>query len=270
VRSPRSVAALAAAALLSACASAPLPRDFDAAEAQIVVLSGPTAIDVNGLPGGKAAGAGVGAGTGSGIGVVAGGLLCASTGPLMPLCLVTVLPTATAIGAVSGGVVGAIRTESLEAMGIKTRMLMRELADPTYGEQLVRELRERVGPAAASDAAPERPWTLEAGVVEIGTEGKSRFELRLVARVRLRQGTAPPLWEIAREVQSRNSLTTSQWLADDSRALRAVIERCIEQAAARLATELRRPSAAAAVAPSHSSDSTSCDDAPIEPLVTSS
>ncbi|MEO8312694.1 MAG: hypothetical protein ABI520_16110 [Caldimonas sp.] len=156
-------------------------------------------------------------------------------------------------------------------MALKTRMLMEELADPGHAEQLVRELRERVGAGAASDAASDRPWTLEAGVVEIGTEGKSRFELRLVARLRLRQGTAPPVWETAREVQSRNSLTTAQWLADDSRALRTVLGRCIEQAAARLAMELRLPSADAPGAPApRSRYSTSCDDAPIEPLVTPS
>lgn len=245
--------AMLVGALGAGCASPPPPAALDLAKARIVPMSAAPALDVSGLPGGKAVGAIVGAGTGSGAGVLIGGAACLSTGPFFPLCLAVVLPTTTAIGAVSGAAIGAVRTESLGAIETKTKALRDEMAATPYSDMLARQLGERLAsdlplgtmaPVAAATSLTERdddrPWTIEVGVTEVGTEGKGEFALRLVTTVRVhRYGTAV-FWQVAKEVQSDRELTTDQWLADDAVALHEVLNRCIAQASRQLKTDFDR------------------------------
>ena len=211
---------LAAAAL--GCSSLPPPRELDLGRMQVVALDTPPRLDVNALPGGKAAGAGVGAGTGSGAGAVAGAVACIATGPFFPLCVMTVVPATAAVGAVTGGVIGAVRSETVEEIALKTQAVRDHLAGSAYQHAIARQLQEELGGGrAAGAAAPQLPtsgglepapsWTLDVAVVELGTEGKREFALRLVARVTLRRsGTVEPVWSVAKEVQSENELTTDR------------------------------------------------------------
>ncbi len=232
------------------CASRPPPPDLDLRGARIVPMTAPPTLDVSGLPGGKAVGAAVGAGTGSGAGVVGGVLVCLSTGPFFPLCIATVVPTSAAIGAATGAVVGGVRTESTDAIQRKTRVLTDELADSSYHRLLATSLQDQLREESDIDLVLDAPaegapldaagpgWTLETGVVEVGTEGKQTFALRLVVRLALRRGAAAPTWETRKEVQSETELTTAQWIADDSKALRGVLDVCLRHAARQLASPL--------------------------------
>ena len=272
----RAVLVLGAAAL-TGCASLPPPRELDLTRMQVLAVDTPPRLDINGLPGGKAVGVGVGAGTGSGAGVVAGAAACIATGPLFPLCVLTVVPTSAAIGAVAGGIVGGVRTESTEEIERKTKVVRDHLSGSAYQRSLVTQLEEELRDAAAgsADAAaplaqgqPERlpEWTLEVSVVELGTEGKSRFALRLVARAALRRsGAAAPVWTLAKEVQSESELTTSGWAADDGRAMQVVLDRCVRAAARQLRIDLTRPfDANGARGHPRSRYSTSCNDVPAD------
>lgn len=236
---------VAAACVLGAgCSSLPPPADLDLGKARIVPMAAAPALDVSGLPGGKAMGVAVGAGAGSGYGALAGGAACLAAGPLFPICLAAVLPTTAAIGALSGAVVGGSRTESVAAIVAKTKALREEMAATPYNDLLARQLQGHVyGDPVATDAVAQvdRPWTLEVGVTEVGTEGKGEFALRLVTTLRLRRAGTTTLWQTVKEVQSDTELTIDQWLANDSHALHAVLNRCIEHAAQQLGTNLVRP-----------------------------
>ena len=160
------------------------------------------------------------------------------------------LPTSAAIGAVGGAIVGAARTEGVGAIELKTKALREEMAATPYNDLLARQLQARLldtSAAAASpvaqggDAATDSPWTLEVGVTEVGTEGKGEFALRVVTTLRLRRAGTVVLWQTAREVQSDTELTIDRWLANDSMALHAVLNRCIEQAARQLEIDVTRP-----------------------------
>ena len=266
---------------LTACVSSPPPREFDLSKMQLVVASAPPRLDVSGLPGGKSMGAGVGVGTGTGAGALLGAAACVAAGPLIALCLAAVLPATTIVGAVTGGVVGAVKTESVEELQRKTRAIRDELAVNAYpvllAEQLQQELRSARGVAVplargttsgeASSQNPDvgpLPWTLDVAVTEIGTEGKKEFALRLVTRIALRhEGRPDPVWTIEKEVQSETELTTSAWLLAGAGAMRIVLERCVLQAAHELAVDLTRPQAGPGAA-NHprSRSSTSCQDVP--------
>lgn len=274
----RCVGLALAALLASACASSPPPREFDLRQLRLVVVATPPRLDVNGLPGGKAVGAGVGAGTGSGAGVVVGAVACLATGPFFPLCVASVVPAGALVGAVAGGVVGAVKTESSDAIALKTQVLRDELIATPYPQQLAQRLREAlhaeraidlpvdVEPSAAGAPGAAAPWTLEVAVTEVGTEGKSEFALRLVTRIALRRGdAAAPVWTVAKEVQSETELTTAAWTTDDARALHAVLDRCLAQAAHELLIDLTRPfDRPAGVAHPVSRYSSSCKDVPAE------
>lgn len=267
------ILALVACALGAGCASPPPPAALDLAKARIVPMAAAPELDISGLPGGKAVGALLGAGTGSGAGLLVGGAACLATGPFFPLCLAVVLPTTTAIGAISGAAVGAVRTESSGAIETKTRALRDDLVATPYNDMLARQLREQlasdvplgtIGPVAAATALTERdndrPWTIEVGVTEVGTEGKSEFALRLVTTVRVhRHGTAT-FWRIAKEVQSDRELTIDQWLADDAGPLHEVLNRCIEQASKQLRTDFDRAARDAGNLRPAAKYSTSCGD----------
>ena len=271
-----------ACALIGGCVTAPPPHNLDLRGMRIVAIAAPPTVDVNGLPGGKAAGAAVGAGTGSGAGVLAGVGVCIATGPLFPLCIAAVVPTTMVVGTATGLVVGAVRTESSAAIAAKTAALKAELLATPFQILLAEELGTRlrsdhrldVSSPSVVEARPvplgidaptaDAPLELLVGVREIGTEGKRTFALRLVTDMVLRRGPSDVVWRTAREVQSDTELTLDHWTASDSKALHGVLDACIRTAARRLVGALARGIAGSpeSIAPPGERYSTSCDDHP--------
>ena len=101
-------------------------------------------------------------------------------------------------------------------------------------------------------------------MIEVGTEGKRDFALRLVASATLRRAGQPAeVWTSRKEVQSKSALITAAWTAGEGCAMQLVLDRCIRQAAHELVVDLTRPySAAAARAHPRSRYSSSCNDEP--------
>lgn len=102
---------------------------------------------------------------------------------------------------------------------------------------------------------------IDLALTEVGTEDKSEFALRFVARVKLyRIGDPKILYETSKEVQSDTELTTAAWAAEEERALRGVIDRCLRQLAHNvLATLIELPRDPKSKARLHSA---SCEDVP--------
>lgn len=250
------VLAAGAVALTCGCAShqpSPLPKGLSLTNSIIIPEPAAPTLIVSALPGGKAGGAGVGAGKGLGFGALGGAAACLAAGPFAPLCLIAVVPATTAIGAVAGGVVGGVTAETTEAVAFKAAELTKELGSSSNQTLFAQTLQgELNGPAALNtslaDAAAtiavtapssSNPVTVTAGIVEIGTEGKSEFALRFVTRAQVRRsGEASPVHEVFKEVQSEAELTISQWMAQDSFALRAVLKRCLGEASRDMAVML--------------------------------
>jgi hypothetical protein len=256
--------------LAGGCATTPLPRGFDPASVRLVAASSAPKFEVSGLPGGKPAGAGLGAGTGGGIGLVATAMACAAAGPLVGICLATVLPAVTAVGVVAGGVAGAVHAESTGSIAVKTRALADEFAATPYQERLARTFQQETGIAVSADSktSDAKTWTLEVGIAEVEADAGNEFAVHLVAYAQLRHDGAAPEWTTRKSVQSETRLTTAEWLADDSQALRNVLERCGDQAARELAGEIaRKPPDAAGYPIQRTADPASCHDAHAPPAV---
>lgn len=286
-RSARTVSLLTTVcALATACATRLPPPGLDFAQAGIVPDPAAPALSIDGLPGGKASGAGVGAATGAGSGVLAGSAACLAAGPFFPLCIAVVVPTTMAVGAVTGATVGAVRSETGDARDLKREMMVSELASTSYQALLVDQLQKQAredfstalavlpplaasAPAASVSPAPgdaARSLRIVVALAEVGTEGKSEFAVRVVARVKVyRQGDPALVYETGKEVQSETELTTAEWGADGGRALRGILNRCVEQAAHMLLGDLLPPSGDARGKPRAgvgSKYSTSCEDVP--------
>ena len=260
--------------LVAGCETTPAPVGLDLRGAQIVPGSIDPVVDISGLPGGKAVGAGVGAGTGSGAGVVIGAVGCLASGPLYGVCLLAVVPTAAVIGAATGAVVGATKTESLDAMAVKTAAVKTQLGSGAYHAALAQQLQAQLSETSAIDrpttfgpTASRRidsgPWTIDVALTEVGTEGKTEFALRLVARLQLRrQGDPTVVYQTASEVQSETELTTAAWVADDAQAIRGVMNVCVQQMAHRLLLDLVPQTSANGRRSPRNKYSTSCEDIP--------
>ena len=110
----------------------------------------------------------------------------------------------------------------------------------------------------------DAPLELLVGVTEVGTEGKRVFALRLVTEIVLRRSPSDIIWRTAREVQSDTELTIDQWTTSDSKALRGVLDACVQTAARRLVAELARGIAGSRESLARAGErySTSCDDRP--------
>jgi aromatic ring-cleaving dioxygenase len=72
-----------------------------------------------------------------------------------------------------------------------------------------------------------------------GGEGRQE-QVRPADPAPLRRDSAAAAWQTAKEVHSDTELTTAQWIASDSKALRGVLDRCIRRAAHQLASDLDR------------------------------
>ena len=265
---------------LSGCAShlavAPV-RTLSLPGAVIVPEPAAPTLDVDGLPGGKAGAGAVGAGSGFGYGALAGAAACLAAGPFAPLCLIAVVPTASAVGAVTGGVVGATRAENADAIAFKTVELTKQLSSPVNQFGLAQQLQAELlavasvqtavadlpaapasGASAASRSAAADRTQIEVAVVEIATEGKREFAIRFVTRARVRlPGQARVAYEVSKEVQSEAELAIGQWMAGDAAALHAITKRCLRQAAHDLAVLMTAPATARFDLPKYSS---SCND----------
>ncbi|MEO5882507.1 MAG: hypothetical protein ABIQ06_08835 [Caldimonas sp.] len=297
------MAATALPALAAGCATQLPPPGLDFRQAAVSVDPAAPVISIDGLPGGKAGGAGVGAATGAGTGVVVGALACVATGPFMPLCLAAVLPTTLVVGTVTGAAVGAARSEGGDARVLRRELIVAELAATPYATRLAEQLQKQaradyattvelrpvadaassgasgaltatvgsggsVAATALADAGDAPPLRIEIALTEVGSEGKAEFALRLVARLKVfRPGTAAPLYDTGKEVQSETELTNDGWAADDGRALRAVLDRCVAQAARNFLADLLPPAAdprGRSRAGIGGKYSTSCEDTPAD------
>ena len=156
-----------------------------------------------------------------------------------------------AVGAVSGAVVGGTRAETAEAMKAKALALSTELSSADYhgvlANQLLGQLRDARGKTVGwrnpgeTTADASTPWIVEAGVVELGTDGNTPFALTLRAVMRVSRPEPKFAWETSLLVQSETELNIDQWQANNSAALRGVIGECIGHAAVGLATILAGP-----------------------------
>ncbi len=229
---------------LAGCAGAPtLPSGFDAARSTISRPSGDAVVVIDGASGKLAGAAGAGA-KGGGVGLGVGLLGCLGTGLLAPLCWATVVPATTAIGAASGAVVGAVRSESADRIEAKRELLRKALADSAAAERLAAGVRERVagrhGAPAAADAAA--PWQVEVRLSELVTVGggpDKPYALRAAATVELRRpGAGAPLFVKAYPSRETAARTAEAWAADGARQTLAELDMLVAQLADAIADDL--------------------------------
>jgi hypothetical protein len=186
---------------------------------------------------------------GAGIGLGVGGVACLGTGFLAPLCLVTVVPLSTAVGAVGGTAVGAAHSQSAAGVDDKRALLLQEwtafagrapLADALQRRW---QLPARDG-AASPAAAPAPVWRLQVGYATLGTVGSGvdqPFSLEATARLAVwRPGDARAAVERTYFAQSAGPMTLAQWRADDAATLRQALDRMAAALAEQIADEVAK------------------------------
>lgn len=242
----------AAGALLAGCAGNPrMPSELDLSQATLSAGAGETSLSLAG-PSGKGMGAGKGAAKGAGIGLLIGGLACMGTGFLAPMCLATIVPTSTAIGAVSGGVRGAVISDTSEDVDAKRDMLQAELDAPATRTRLVTQLQRRSREALAVELpladpanAPATPaeWTLQVTLTELSTVGSRAglpYGLHTWASLEVaRAGEAQPVFVKHYRAYSTERYTTPEWQSNDSEPLRIALDRMSAALAAKMVSDLK-------------------------------
>ena len=115
-------------------------------------------------------------------------------------------------------------------------------------------------------ADSENPaWRVEIGLSEIAAVGGiHRFGVRMAARTTIRKSTqAAIVYDNVKEVESETELTETEWVANDSKALRSVLDQCLEKLTYNLAVDLVQPAAnfqRDSRVPDPVRNSSSCDD----------
>jgi hypothetical protein len=172
---------------------------------------------------------------GMGVGLGLGGLACMGTGFLAPLCLGTVVPLTTVVGAVGGAAVGAAQSRGAPGVEDKRALLQREwlalASRAPLPEALQRQLpmpaRIEPAPAAAAEAS-NAAWRLQVGYATLGTVGSGvdqPFLLQATARLAVwRPKDQRAAMERTYVAQSADRLTSAQWSADDALALRRTLD----------------------------------------------
>jgi hypothetical protein len=245
----------AAGVLLAGCANNPrLPSELDLSQASISAGAGETSLSLAG-PSGKGVGAGKGAAKGAGIGLLIGGLACMGTGFLAPMCLATIVPTSTAIGAVSGGVRGAVTSDFAADVDAKREMLQAELDAPATRQRLVTQLQRKSREALAvelplaadadADApAPKPEWTLQVTLTELSTVGSRAglpYGLHTWASLEVaRAGEAQPVFVKYYRAYSSERYTTSEWQSNDAEPVRIALDRMSAALAAKMVSDLKQ------------------------------
>ncbi len=166
--------ALVAAVLMAACASTPQAPRLAIGQLQAEVQSSGIKLETLETAG-RGRNAATGAARGGGIGLTWGALACAATGPMVGLCLATVVPTSLALGATLGATVGAIRGEDADSLAAK-RQLLGDMAQAAPHWPLAAQWRalsaEAEAPAAA--AATDTAWTLRLSWTSLNTVGRGQ------------------------------------------------------------------------------------------------
>lgn len=256
-----SIGGCAAVTALGAAASFDVPpRDLDLHSLAVTPSSQAPELVLDAAAG-QAAGQRIGAGTGAGVGFAGGAAVCVASGPLLPLCLVTVAPLTTAVGAVgglavgaaTGAVVGAGGADDAPAAEARRALMTSESIATRYaarlGEQVRAAAHDRhaldwpdLGPTPDTVIAPA--WIATVGVTEIASAGTTParpFALRVSARLALRRAGDPRIVHAAAAVQtSAQSLTVAEWTDDDARAYRSAMEACLQLLAGDLVEELTK------------------------------
>jgi len=234
-----------------------IPLGFDIDKAGLATDGTPPAMAVVD-PSGKPSPVTVGGLTGIGVGGLAGTALCLGTGPLFPLCMLTIGATTVAVGATSGVVAGAVASSGPQPVDPQQAMLT---AAPTgyqlaFTEQVQRETHaasgrslpmvDLQGVATPMDrASPDEPreWLAIVGVSQFAalkSPPEQPFAIRIEATLRLRRvRDAEPLYVSRHAVLTEATLTTAQWYADGGAALREGIEASLRRLAAEIAADLR-------------------------------
>jgi hypothetical protein len=242
---------VAACALIAGCASTPrMPSELDLSRASLVAGAAEPSLALDG-PSGKGAGAVTGAAKGGGVGFLVGGVACMGTGPFAPLCLSLMVPASTAIGAVSGAVVGAVRAESADDVAAKRSLLQAELAAPVNHARLATHFQKMsrdmlvvdwpLTPAGAGAAAPD--WTVQIAMTELATVGAGAdtpYALHASASLEVtRAGAAQPAFVKHYHALTADKLTTSAWQADDAKRIRAALDDMSAQLASKMVNDLK-------------------------------
>lgn len=242
----------AVVAVSAGCAGNPrLPSELDLNQASIAAGTGETSLSLAG-PSGKGVGATQGAAKGGGIGLLIGSLACMGTGFLAPLCISTVVPTTTAVGAVSGAVRGAVTSESADEVDARRSMLQAELDAPATRTRLATQLQQKSRAALAvelplADADPQaaRPeWTLQVTLTELATVGSRAglpYGLHTWASLEVaRAGETQPVFVKHYRAYSAEKYTTLQWQANDSEPVRLALDRMSAMLATQMVGDLKR------------------------------
>jgi hypothetical protein len=242
----------ALALLLAGCAGNPrLPSELDLSQASIAAGSSETTLSLAG-PSGKGMGAGQGAAKGGGIGLLIGSLACMGTGFLAPLCISTVVPTTTAIGAVSGGVRGAVIAESSDEVEARRHMLQAELEAPATRTRLATQLQQKSRAALAVELplldpdaqAARREWTLQVTLTELSTVGSRAglpYGLHTWASLEVaRAGDSQPLFVKHYRAYSIEKYTTAEWQSNDAEPVRIALDRMSAALATKMVSDLKQ------------------------------
>jgi hypothetical protein len=231
-------------ALLLGCASAPkLPTGLDPAQVQVEPSTSVRNVQLE-EAGWKSRSAQTGGWVGLGVGFGVGGMACMGAGFLAPLCLATLVPLTTVVGAVGGAAAGAAQSHRAPGVEQKQGLLEREwsaLAGRAPLEQSLQgALRSRTNETLAPPAAAPTPapWRMQAGYATLGTVGSGAdqpFLLQATATLTLwRPGEQRAVAEKVYVAQSADRLTLAQWSADDAQALR----RTLDELSSGLATQM--------------------------------
>jgi hypothetical protein len=243
----------AALALLAGCAgNPPMPTELDLSQASLSAGAAETTLSLAG-PSGKGMGASKGAAKGSGIGLLIGVLSCAGTGVLAPMCLAMVVPTTTAVGAVSGAVRGAVISDSSEDVDAKRNMLQAELEAPATRRRLVTELQRKSREALAVElpladpdnaAATPPEWTLHVTLTELSTVGSRAglpYGLHTWASLEVaRAGQTQPVFVKYYRAYSSEKYTTPEWQSNDSEPVRIALDRMSAALAGEMVSDLKQ------------------------------
>ena len=235
---------IAVLALITGCASGPsIPQGLDLSRASIQALEAEPQVKLE-EEGWTSRASRTGGMTGAGVGLGIGGLACAATGPLAPLCFASVVPLTAAVGAVGGAVVGKVVATSGEGVADKSALLRREwgsLARRLPLPQAV-EGELRLASRAADGASAPQAWRLQVGYATLGTLGSGAdkpFALQGTARLQVWQaGRSAPEVDLLYSASSTARLSLEQWRAKDGRALREALDTIGRSLASQVAADL--------------------------------
>lgn len=235
---------MALAGVIAACASAPpLPVGLDLRQAVVEPLAIEPDVQLE-ETGWTSRAARTGGLAGAGIGFGVGGLACVGTGFLAPLCLATLVPLGTTVGAVSGAAIGAAQSRAAPGVEDKRALLQQEWKALAARAPLAAALQRRLEPPAAEPGAPAARWHLQVGYATLGSVGRGLeqpFAVEATARLAVWRDDDPRTRvERTYAAPASERLTLTQWRADDALALRRALDTLAATLAAQMADDLAR------------------------------